>query len=64
MSADLVNLRQARKQRERMKKRSQGTENASKHGRSIAERRLENAREEKARGDFEAHRRVTDSDGD
>ena len=52
-----VNLREARKARERAAARAQGDANAAKFGRSKAERDLEAARAEKARNALDAHRR-------
>lgn len=43
MTADIVNLRQARKQRARIEKDKQAAENRVKHGSSKAERRHEAA---------------------
>ena len=54
---DPVNLRQARKQRERVKNRAQAAGNAAKFGITKAERKLETARAEKARATLDAHRR-------
>lgn len=54
--AKVVNLREARKARERAQKRAQGDANAAKFGRTKAERDLETARAEKSRADLEAHR--------
>lgn len=55
--AEIVNLRTVRKAKDRVKKRAQADENAAKFGRSGAERKLEEARAEKARADLEGHRR-------
>lgn len=55
--AEIVNLRGARKARDRAAKRAQGDANAAKFGRSKAERELETAREEKSRAHLDAHRR-------
>lgn len=54
--AEIVNLRQARKQAARKAARKAGDENAAKFGRSKAERSLENARAAKAARDLDAHR--------
>lgn len=58
--AEIVNLRQAKKQAARKAARAKGDENAAKFGRTRAERDLERARAEKAARDLEAHKR----DGD
>lgn len=55
--AEIVNLRLARKRADRAAKQAQGDENAARHGRSKAERQLEDARAEKAARDLEAHKR-------
>lgn len=55
--SDPVNLRQARKTRERARKCRQADENAAKYGRSKAQRKLEAARQEKARAALDAHKR-------
>jgi len=52
-----VNLRQARKLRERMKKRAQATENAARHGIPKEQRDGEAARLIKSRARLDAHRR-------
>ncbi|MCE6951622.1 DUF4169 family protein [Cereibacter sphaeroides] len=57
--AEIVNLRARRKAAERDARRRKGDENAAKHGRTKAERDLEQARAEKARADLDAHRRET-----
>lgn len=54
--ADIVNLRQARKQKQRDAARSRGTEAATKTGRSKAVKALEKARAEKASRTFEGHK--------
>lgn len=54
-----VNLREARKARDRAAVRAQGDANAAKFGRTRAERDLEAARAEKARTGLDAHRRET-----
>lgn len=58
--AEIVNLRQAKKQAARKAARAKGDANAAKFGRTKAERNLERARTEKAARDLEGHRR----DGD
>jgi hypothetical protein len=53
--AEIVNLRTARKAKEREKSRATGDENAAKFGRTKAEKNLEKARADKARRDLEGH---------
>ena len=55
--AKVVNLREARKARERAEKRAQGDANAAKFGRTKAEREQEAARAEKARAFIDGHGR-------
>ncbi|MFO1174348.1 MAG: DUF4169 family protein [Paracoccaceae bacterium] len=55
--ADIINLRQAKKTRERAGKRAAGDENAARFGRTKALKALEKARAEKDRADHDAHRR-------
>ncbi|MGB3177569.1 MAG: DUF4169 family protein [Albidovulum sp.] len=55
--AEIVNLRTARKHRDKVKKRSEGTENSVRFGRTKVEKSLEQARAEKARTDHAAHQR-------
>jgi hypothetical protein len=50
-----INLRQARKQRDRDERRSGADASAAKHGRSKAERILEATRHEKARAKLDQH---------
>lgn len=52
-----VNLNRFRKQKARAEKRRTGDENAAKHGRSKAEKLLDEARAEKARRDLDGHER-------
>lgn len=58
--AEIVNLRQAKKQAARKAARAKGDENAAKFGRTRAERELQQARAEKAARDLEGHRREGD----
>ena len=51
--AEIVNLRTARKAKERETSRATGDENAAKFGRTKAEKNLEKARADKARRDLE-----------
>lgn len=58
---EVVNLRQMRKTRDRVQKASQAAENRVKHGRSKAEKALEQARRDAARRTLDNHQR---EDGD
>ncbi|MCC6006617.1 MAG: DUF4169 family protein [Rhodobacteraceae bacterium] len=58
-----INLRQARKLRDRAKKREQATENAAIHGESKARRALREATAERARAALDGARRDTGSAG-
>lgn len=58
--AEIVNLRQAKKQAARKAARSAGDANAAKFGRTKAERKLAEARQDKAARDLDAHKRETD----
>ena len=60
MSGDVVNLRMARKRRDRTAKEAQAERNRFEHGRSKAERELARARNEKAARDLDASRREPD----
>ena len=55
--AEIVNLRRARKAKEREASRATGDENAVKFGRTKAEKDLEKARADKARRDLDGHAR-------
>ncbi len=55
--AEVVNLRAARKARERAEARATADENAARFGRTKALKALEKARAEKARAALDAHRR-------
>ncbi len=55
--AEVVNLRAARKARERAEARAAADENAARFGRTKALKALEKARAEKARATLAAHRR-------
>ncbi len=55
--AEIVNLREAKKQAARKAARAKGEVNAAKFGLTKAERDLERARAEKAARDLEGHRR-------
>ncbi len=54
--SNVVNLRLARKRKERAEKEAVATENRALHGRSKAERQLDLARKQKAETFIEAHR--------
>lgn len=53
----IINLRMARKQATRAKGRKLADASAAKHGRSKAERNLQDARAAKARAALDAHQR-------
>ena len=55
--ADIINLRQVRKERARAEKRAQGDENAARHGRNRALKLLEKTRNERAKTLLDLHRR-------
>ncbi|SIS69986.1 DUF4169 family protein [Phaeovulum vinaykumarii] len=55
--AEVVNLRQARKNRARAEKRARGDENAARFGRDKAERRLSEAQTAMEKARLEAHQR-------
>lgn len=61
MSGDVVNLRMARKRRDRAEKEAKAERNRFEHGRTKAERELARARNEKAARDHDASRRETDN---
>ncbi len=58
--AELVNLRQAKKQAARKAARVAADANAAKHGRTKAERELEQARNDKAARTLDGHKRDTE----
>ncbi len=58
--AEIVNLRQAKKQVARKAARAEADANAAKHGRTKAEREIEKARAEKAARDLDGHHREPD----
>ncbi|KQZ81399.1 hypothetical protein ASD64_10445 [Mesorhizobium sp. Root157] len=62
--AEIVNLRQARKQKARTDKERIAAENRAIHGRSKAERQLENLRDRKASAFLDGHRRLPDDESD
>jgi len=55
--AEIINLRQAKKARDRADKRAAGDENAARSGRSKALKALEKARAKKERAGLDAHKR-------
>jgi hypothetical protein len=55
--ADIVNLNRARKQQARLQQKAQADENAVKFGRTKAQKSLDKARAEKARGDLDGKKR-------
>ncbi|KGF68747.1 hypothetical protein LL06_14540 [Hoeflea sp. BAL378] len=57
MSGDVVNLRLARKRRDRAAREAEAERNRFEHGRSKAERDLARARNDKAVRDHDASRR-------
>lgn len=58
--AEVINLRQAKKQAARKAAKVVADANAAKFGRSKAEREVEKARAEKATRDLDGHRRDPD----
>lgn len=71
MSGDVVNLRLARKRRDRLAREAVADRNRFEHGRSKADRDLARARNDKAAREHDASRRepgatdrLTDSDSD
>ena len=57
MAGGVVNLRAARKARERDEKRAKGDTNAAKFGRTKAQKAREKTEAERARATLDAHRR-------
>lgn len=55
MAGDIINLRQARKQRDRLKKEAEAAENRRKFGQTRSERELTQARQDKARAHLDGH---------
>ena len=55
--AEIVNLRQKRKEASRKEARQKADENAAKHGLTRAERALQKARAEQARAKLDGHER-------
>ncbi len=58
--ADIINLRQAKKTRDRADKRAAGDENAARFGRFKALKTLEKTQADKARALLDAHKRDTE----
>ena len=58
--AEVINLRQAKRQAARKAARADADTNAAKFGRTKAEREIEKARAEKAARDLDGHRRDPD----
>ncbi len=54
--SEIINLRQARKQRARAEERNEATARAAKFGRSKADKALEEARATKARATLDGHK--------
>ncbi len=62
--SQIINLRRARKEKQRMKNREQATENAVKFGQTKAEKLLIATREAKMREILDQHRLTPDSEYD
>jgi len=60
--SEIVNLRQARKARDRAEQKARADENAARHGRTKAERLREAAEADRLRRGLDAHR-FEDEDG-
>ena len=60
---EIVNLRRARKDRDRAAKADVAQANRAKHGATKAGKSLTRARAEKAARDLDAHKRAKDHDG-
>ena len=58
--AEIINLRQVKKQAARKAARASADANAAKHGRTKAERVLEKTRTDKAAKDLDGHKRETE----
>lgn len=59
--AGLVNLRRARKTQERMRRQLAAAESRARHGRSLAERSLDENERSAAESKLDAHKIVTDT---
>jgi Domain of unknown function (DUF4169) len=55
--AEIVNLRQARKDKARAEKQAAAKTNRAAHGRTKADKKLKDARAEKTARDLDAHKR-------
>lgn len=64
MSADIINLRQARKARDRKARESEAETNRRLHGRTKAERKLKDALDSKAQQTLDAHQLERKPGGD
>jgi hypothetical protein len=64
MSADIINLRQAKKSRARLEKEQKAQQNRLLFGRSKAEKQITRLTLEKQEAQLDAHRRETGSDTD
>jgi len=62
--AEIINLRAVKKARSKTESRAQADANAAKFGRTKAERTLEQARADKARQTFDAHKRSPENASD
>lgn len=59
--AEIVNLRRARKAKQRRDRETEAAANRAAHGRSGAEKRASRLEEERARREHEAHQRDDDT---
>ena len=57
----IVNLRLARKQRNRSAQRAKSAENAAQHGRSAAERRRDEAEAARSKSKLDGHKRTPEA---
>lgn len=64
MTADIVNLRAARKEKARAARRAEAAQNRAKFGRSKAERTLDEAQQEQAARRLDGHSLRPDDKGD
>ena len=63
-SAPVINLKRARKERERAAKAAGADANRARHGATKADKSLTTARKDKAARDLDAHRRDKTQDGE
>ncbi len=61
--AEVINLRRARKDRDRAARQDAAQVNRARHGATKADKSLADARKEKSARDLDAHKRDTDQDG-